>query len=133
MKKLICILLAACMLFALAACGETKPAEPEIREWTRQGAFEDDNGNHLFVKLSETQGYEGWGISLMLDGETEKEFANRILNDDVYMDAKNEIGGLINQFYEMLDERLEGNVENAYAKTRRLSTAESVLSRYSKS
>ena len=65
--------------------------------------------------------------AMMLDGETEKEFANRILNDDVYMDTKNEIGGLINQFYEMLDERLEGNVENAYAKTRRLSTAVTII------
>ena len=69
MKKLICILLAACMLLALAACGETKPAEPEIKEWTRQGTYEDESGNHLIVNLSETEGYEGWGVSLMLDGE----------------------------------------------------------------
>ena len=69
MKKLICIVLTVCMLFALAACGETKPAEPEIKEWTRQGTYEDENGNHLIVNLSETEGYEGWGVSLMLDGE----------------------------------------------------------------
>ena len=69
MKKLICMILAASMLFALAACGETKPAEPEIKEWTRQGTFEDENGNHLIVNLSETEGYEGWAVSLMLDGE----------------------------------------------------------------
>ena len=69
MKKLICIMLTVCMLFALAACGETKPAEPEIKEWTRQGTYEDENGNHLIVNLSETEGYEGWGVSLMLDGE----------------------------------------------------------------
>ena len=36
MKKLICLILTVCILFALAACGETKPAEPEIIEWTRQ-------------------------------------------------------------------------------------------------
>ena len=69
MKKLICIMLTVCMLFTLAACGETKPAEPEIKEWTRQGTYEDENGNHLIVNLSETEGYEGWGVSLMLDGE----------------------------------------------------------------
>ena len=69
MKKLICILLTVCMLFALAACGETKPVEEESKEWTRQGTFEDENGNHLIVNLSETEGYEGWAISLMLDGE----------------------------------------------------------------
>ena len=69
MKKLICILLTVCMLFALAACGDAKPAEQEIKEWTRQGTYEDEEGNHLLVNLSETEGYEGWAISLMLDGE----------------------------------------------------------------
>ena len=70
MKKLICMILAASMLFALAACGKTRPAEPESKAWTRQGTFEDESGNHLLVSLSETEGYEGWGVSLMLDGET---------------------------------------------------------------
>ena len=65
--------------------------------------------------------------AMMEEGETEKEFANRILHDDVYMDAKNEIGGLINGFYEMLDERLEGNVEKAFARSQRLSTAVTVI------
>ena len=69
MKKLICLILTVCMLFALAACGETKPAEPEIKAWTRQGTYEDESGNHLIVNLSETEGYEGWAISLMLEGE----------------------------------------------------------------
>ena len=69
MKKLICLILTVCILFALAACGETKPAEPEIIEWTRQGTYEDESGNHLIVNLSETEGYEGWAVSLMLDGE----------------------------------------------------------------
>jgi hypothetical protein len=69
MKKLICIMLAASVLFVLAACGETKLAEPEIKEWTRQGTFEDENGNQLLVNLSETEGYEGWSVSLMLDDE----------------------------------------------------------------
>ena len=69
MKKWICIMLTVCMLFAAAACGETKPAEAEIKEWTRQGTYEDEKGNHLIVNLSETEGYEGWAISLMLDGE----------------------------------------------------------------
>ncbi len=70
MKKLICLILAASMLFALAACDQAKPKEPEIKEWTRQGTFEDGNGNHLLVNPSETEGYEGWAVSLMLEGET---------------------------------------------------------------
>ena len=69
MKKLISMILTVCMLFALAACGDAKPAEPEIIEWTRQGTYEDESGNHLIVNLSETEGYEGWAVSLMLDGE----------------------------------------------------------------
>ena len=40
-----------------------------VEEWTRQGAFEDENGNHLIVNLSETEGYEGWAVSLILDGD----------------------------------------------------------------
>ena len=69
MKKLICMILAAGMLLALTACGAAEPKETEIKEWTRQGTFEDENGNHLFVNLSETEGYEGWAVSLALDGE----------------------------------------------------------------
>ena len=69
MKKLICLILAACMLLTLAACGAGTPAEPEIREWTRQGVFEDESGNHLIVGLSNTEGYEGWAVSLMLGDE----------------------------------------------------------------
>ena len=70
MKKLICMILAASMLFALTACGASRPEESEPKAWTRQGTFEDENGNHLLVNLSETEGYEGWGVSLTLDGET---------------------------------------------------------------
>lgn len=68
MKKLICLLLAASTLFTLAACG-SKNAAPEIKEWTRQGAFQDENGNRLLLHYSDTEGYEGWGVSFMLDGE----------------------------------------------------------------
>ncbi len=69
MKKTICLLLAACMLLAAAGCGAAKPAEPELGEWTREGVFEDENGSHLIVNPSDTEGYEGWAVSLMLDGE----------------------------------------------------------------
>ena len=65
--------------------------------------------------------------AMMEEGEDEHAFANRILNDDVYMDAKNEIGGLINQFYEMLDERLSGNVEEAFDSSARLSRVITII------
>ena len=47
MKKMICLLLALGMVFALIACG--KQAEPEIKDWTRQGFFLDENENFLSV------------------------------------------------------------------------------------
>lgn len=68
MKKLMSLLLAAGMLFALAACGG-RNAEPEAAEWTRQGSYEDGNGNLLLLTRSETEGYEGWAVTFMLDGE----------------------------------------------------------------
>ena len=69
MKKVICTLLTVGILLALAACSHAKPEEPEIIEWTRQGSFEDGNGDHLLVNISDMEGYEGWAVSLMLDDE----------------------------------------------------------------
>ena len=77
MKKRICLLIAAIMLISLAACGGKTP-EPEIGEWTRQGSFEDGNGNYLIVSLSEMEGYEGWGVTFVLDGE----MVGRIIRQD---------------------------------------------------
>ncbi len=63
-KKLIGIVLAASMLFALAACGNQ--AEPEIREWTRQGYFTDGNQNILTVTWMEDVVDPGWYVGCML-------------------------------------------------------------------
>ena len=41
MKKLVCIILSACMLLALTACGASVPEEPEIEDQTSQGVLED--------------------------------------------------------------------------------------------
>ena len=68
MKRLVCFLLAVGMLLSLAACGN-KSNEPETKEWSRQGIFEDENGNRLFISRSETEEYEGWAVTLVLDGE----------------------------------------------------------------
>ena len=64
MKKTICLLLAFCMVFALAACGEQ--AEPEIREWTRQGWFMDENQNVLSVTRMDDVDEPGWYVGVML-------------------------------------------------------------------
>ena len=63
MKKLICLLLALCMLFALAACGEKKE-EPEqaAAEWTRQGYYMDEDGN-IWMKTGTCSRSPGWTTS----------------------------------------------------------------------
>ena len=69
MKKMTCLVLAVCMALSLALCGASGAETTEKQEWTRQGTFEDANGNYLLISVSETEGYEGWSVSLMLDGE----------------------------------------------------------------
>ena len=75
MKKLICLLLALCMLFALAACGAEKeapaeespaPAEPEIKDWTRAGYFQDEAGDMLSVTWMEDIDEPGWYVGVMI-------------------------------------------------------------------
>ena len=65
MRKMICLLLAFCMVFALAACGEKK-TEHEIKEWTRQGYFMDENENMLSVTWMEDVDEPGWYVGLVL-------------------------------------------------------------------
>ena len=64
MKKMLCLLLALCMVFSLAACG--KQAEPEIKEWTRQGFFMDEDENSLSVTRMDDVDDPGWYVGLML-------------------------------------------------------------------
>ena len=64
MKKTICLLLAFCMVFALAACG--KQAEPESKDWTRQGYFLDESQNILTVTWMDEVDEPGWYVGCML-------------------------------------------------------------------
>ena len=64
MKKTICLLLAFCMVFALAACG--KQAEPESKDWTRQGYFLDESQNILSVTWMDEVDEPGWYVGCML-------------------------------------------------------------------
>ncbi len=61
MKKIICLLPAVCLLFALAACGAEK-SEPEITEWTRQGYYTDENENMLSVTRMDDVADPGWYV-----------------------------------------------------------------------
>lgn len=69
MKKLICLILCAVMLFALCACGAEPeaPATPEpVKEWTRSGYFMDENENILSVTWMEDVDEPGWYVSVMI-------------------------------------------------------------------
>ena len=64
MKKIVCLIVALCMLISLAACG--KQAEPEIREWSRQGYFTDEQDNMLSVTWMDDVVEPGWYVGVML-------------------------------------------------------------------
>ncbi len=74
MKKHICLLLAFFMLLSLCACGGKQPennkpeadAQAETGEWTRQGYYQDENGNILSVTLMEDVVDPGWYVGCML-------------------------------------------------------------------
>jgi len=74
MKKLICLLLAVCMLFALAACGgnDEKPDNPpeenkeEIKEWSRQGYFTDGKEYTLSVNWMTDIDVPGWYVGCLI-------------------------------------------------------------------
>ncbi len=90
MKKLICLLLAVCLIFALAACGKTEqenePTDietPEVTEapsaaeeapaptqedadWTRQGYFQDENEYMLSVTRMDDVDEPGWYVGCLL-------------------------------------------------------------------
>ncbi|MBQ9686364.1 MAG: hypothetical protein IJV41_07480 [Oscillospiraceae bacterium] len=73
MKKTICLLLAALMLLALAACGSAKqesasetPAAETAAEWTREGYFQDENENVLSVTWMDDIDEPGWYVGVAL-------------------------------------------------------------------
>jgi hypothetical protein len=62
MKRLICLLLTVCMLFALAACGAASPAEGPAAEWSREGYYADEDGNMLSVTRMDDVEEPGWYV-----------------------------------------------------------------------
>lgn len=81
MKRMICILLAAGMSLALAACGGSKPAQETEKpqestvqtesvtdrgEWTREGYYIDDHDFMLSVTWMEDIDEPGWYVGCML-------------------------------------------------------------------
>ena len=60
MKKRMLLLVMVLAFFVFPVCGE------DIPEWSRTGYFADENENMLSVTLSDTEGYEGWFVGLVL-------------------------------------------------------------------
>ena len=66
MKKRLCLLMAAVLLLGLCACGGK--TEAEVKDWTRQGYFADENGHMLSVTWMELDDAAGWYAGF-LNGE----------------------------------------------------------------
>jgi len=66
MKKIISLLLCLLLVFGLAACSSSKQEE---FNWTREGTFQDENGNYLMIYLSEDIDHPGWSVGLYTEEE----------------------------------------------------------------
>lgn len=68
MKKLISITLALLLVLALAACGSAGKNDSGFT-WTREGSFEDENGNYLSVMPSDDEENPGWYVGVIIGEE----------------------------------------------------------------
>ena len=80
MKKTLCMLLALCLLLALAACGAkpespapespaqevAAPAASESKAWDREGYFTDENDNLLSITWMDDVVEPGWYVGVMI-------------------------------------------------------------------
>ena len=64
MKKLFCLLLMVCLVFALAACGAGAPEQDS--DWTAEGYFQDENGHMLSITWMDDVDEPGWYVGCCL-------------------------------------------------------------------
>ena len=64
MKKLIVLLMTVLMIVSMSACsGSNSGPQEEVREWTREGFFTDEEGNLVTVlKTDNEEEYPGWYV-----------------------------------------------------------------------
>lgn len=68
MKKWICMMLTLLMVVALAACSGSGQGKAGST-WSREGTFEDENGDFLSVTASDSEENPGWYVGVMLENE----------------------------------------------------------------
>lgn len=66
MKKALCLLIAALLLFSLAACAKQEQGGEDAGEWTREGYFADEDENLLNIQPSPYEEYPGWYVGCFL-------------------------------------------------------------------
>ena len=80
LKKMICLLLALCMVFAMT--DRSIQAEAELEDWTRQGVFADENENILSVTWMDDVVEPGWYVGVMLGEDLIEDSWGGILPQD---------------------------------------------------
>lgn len=68
MKKLIVLLMTVLMAVSLSACtGSNNGSQEEVKEWTREGFFTDEEGNLVTVfKTDNEEEYPGWYVGCLM-------------------------------------------------------------------
>ncbi|MBR5739896.1 MAG: hypothetical protein IKX81_01240 [Firmicutes bacterium] len=73
MKRLFALIMSLILIFTLAACGGSpKPADDPIDEpdpnfqWTREGFWEDGNGNYVSITHNDEEGLPEWYVTFSL-------------------------------------------------------------------
>ena len=78
MKKALKIMLAVLVLISMAACTAKQEENKSYPVWRREGYFSDEAGDMLSITWSDTEGYEGWMIGFMIEGDFDKSYGNII-------------------------------------------------------
>lgn len=66
MKKVIALILSVLLICTMAACGGSNKGGNKDFVWTREGFYQDENGNMFSVSKSDMEEYPGWYVGCMI-------------------------------------------------------------------